>query len=175
MGSCVTTAAARQETQAINSAREHTYSTVLTWTGNKGQGTSAYDAYARDYEVACAGKTTTIQGSADSRYMGDAERHNPEEMLVAALSACHMLWYLHFCAVNGVVVTAYEDAADGQIQTHADGTGEFRQVTLRPRVTISACSDPDKAKRLHEEANAMCFIARSVNFPVQHRPEIETG
>ena len=163
-----------QETQAINSVREHIYSTVLTWTGNKGQGTSAYDAYARDYEVACAGKTM-IQGSADSRYMGDAERHNPEEMLVSALSACHMLWYLHLCAVNGVVVTAYEDTADGQIQTHADGTGEFRQVTLRPRVTISAGSDPDKARRLHEEANAMCFIARSVNFPVFHRPEIKTS
>ena len=163
-----------QETRTINSAREHTYSTVLTWMGNKGQGTSAYDAYARDYEVAGAGKTT-IRGSADSRYMGDAERHNPEEMLVAALSACHMLWYLHLCAVNGVVVTAYEDAADGQVQTHADGTGEFRQVTLRPRVTISASSDPDEATRLHKEANAMCFIARSVNFPVQHRPEIEAG
>ena len=174
MGSCVTIAPARQETQQIKTAKEHTYSTVLTWTGNKGQGTSAYDAYARDYEVACAGKTT-IQGSADSRYMGDAERHNPEEMLVSALSACHMLWYLHLCAVNGVVVTAYEDAADGQIQTHADGTGEFRQVTLRPRVTISAGSDPDEARRLHNEANTMCFIAHSVNFPVQHRPEIETG
>lgn len=163
-----------RETQEINSVSEHSYSTVLTWTGNRGQGTSAYDAYARDYEVACAGKAA-IPGSADPHYRGDAERHNPEEMLVAALSACHMLWYLHLCAVNGVVVTAYEDAADGQIQTHADGTGEFRQVTLRPRVTISTGSDPDEAMRMHKEANAMCFIARSVNFPVQHRPEIETG
>ena len=174
MGSCVTITPARQETQAINSAREHTYSTVLTWTGNKGQGTSAYDAYARDYEVACAGKTT-IQGSADSRYKGDAARHNPEEMLVAAMSACHMLWYLHLCALNGVVVTAYEDTAEGHMRTHADGSGEFKQVTLRPRVTISASSDPDEATRLHKEANAMCFIARSVSFPVQDRPEIETG
>ena len=163
-----------QETQAINSVSEHIYSTVLTWTGNRGQGTSAYDAYARDYEVACAGKAA-IPGSADPHYKGDAERHNPEEMLVAALSACHMLWYLHLCAVNGVVVTAYEDAADGQIQTRADGSGEFRQVTLRPRVTISASSDPEEATRLHKEANAMCFIARSVNFPVHHRPVTETG
>lgn len=163
-----------REKRAINSAREHTYSTVLTWTGNKGEGTSAYDAYARDYEVACAGKTT-IGGSADPHYRGDAERHNPEEMLVAALSACHMLWYLHLCAANGVVVTAYEDTAEGQMQTHADGSGEFRNVTLKPRVTISAGSDPDKAKSLHKQANAMCFIARSVNFPVHHRPEIETG
>ena len=163
-----------QETRAINSAREHTYSTNLTWTGNKGQGTSAYDAYARDYEVACAGKTT-ILGSADATYLGDTERHNPEEMLVSALSACHMLWYLHLCAVKGVVVTAYEDTAEGQIQTHADGSGEFKQVTLRPRVTISASSDPDEARRLHDEANAMCFIARSVNFPVHHRPKIQTG
>ena len=95
-------------------------------------------------------------------------------MLVSALSACHMLWYLHLCAMKGVVVTAYEDTAEGLMQTHADGTGEFKQVTLRPCVTISASSDPDEARRLHKEANAMCFIARSVNFPVHHLPEIDT-
>ena len=103
----------------------------MTWTGNKGRGTSAYDAYARDYDVACAGKLT-LRGSADLRYLGGANRHNPEDLLVAALSACHMLWYLHLCAVSGVVVTAYEDNAEGRMQTHADGSGEFTEVTLRP-------------------------------------------
>ena len=155
-------------------AMRHTYTARVIWTGNKGQGTTAYDAYARDYDVACAGRPT-LRGSADLRYLGDANRHNPEDLLVAALSACHMLWYLHLCAVGGVVVTAYEDDAEGRMQTHTDGSGEFTEVTLRPRVTISAQSDADAARRLHEDANAMCFIARSVNFPVLHEPEIEVG
>ena len=154
--------------------QEHTYTTTITWTGNKGAGTVAYDAYARDYEIACHGKAT-IRGSADPLYLGDAERHNPEELLVAALSACHMLWYLHLCAANGVVVEAYEDAADGLMQTRFDGHGEFSKVTLRPRVTISAKSDADEAMRLHMQANEMCYIARSVNFPVHHKPEIVPG
>ncbi|MYA31022.1 MAG: OsmC family protein [Gammaproteobacteria bacterium] len=151
--------------------REHTYTTTITWKGNKGTGTVAYDAYARDYEIACDGKAA-IRGSADPMYMGDAKRHNPEEMLVAALSACHMLWYLHLCAANGVVVEAYEDSADGLVLTRRDGSGEFNKVTLRPRVTITASSDAAEAERLHTKANEMCYIARSVNFPVQHKPEI---
>ena len=104
--------------------------------------------------------------------MGDAKRHNPEEMLVAALSACHMLWYLHLCAASGVVVEAYEDSADGLMLTRPDGSGEFSQVTLRPRVSISANSDAVEAMRLHTKANEMCYIARSVNFPVHHEPGI---
>ena len=114
-------------------AMRHTYTARVTWTGNKGQGTTAYDAYARDYDVACAGRPT-LRGSADLRYLGDADRHNPEDLLVAALSACHMLWYLHLCAVSGVVVTAYEDDAEGRMQTHADGFGEFSEVTFRRRI-----------------------------------------
>jgi len=154
--------------------REHTYTTTITWKGNQGAGTAAYDAYARDYEIACDGKQT-IYGSADPLYQGDVKRHNPEEMLVAALSACHMLWYLHFCAAGGVVVEAYEDSADGLMLTSPDGSGEFSQVTLRPRVTISANSDAAEAMRLHTKANEMCYIARSVNFPVHHEPEILPG
>ncbi|MCY3604336.1 MAG: OsmC family protein [Gammaproteobacteria bacterium] len=154
--------------------REHTYTTTITWKGNKGAGTVAYDAYARDYEIACDGKAT-IRGSADPLYMGDAKHHNPEEMLLAALSACHMLWYLHLCAASDVVVEAYEDSADGLMQTSPDGSGEFSQVTLRPRVTISAKSDAGEAMRLHTKANEMCYIARSVNFPVHHEPDIVAG
>ena len=154
--------------------QEHTYTTTITWTGNKGAGTVAYDAYARDYEIACDGKAT-IRGSADPKNMGDAKRHNPEEILVAALSACHMLWYLHLCAASGVVVEAYEDSADGLMVTSPDGSGEFSQVTLRPRVAVSAKSDADEAMRLHTKANEMCYIARSVNFPVHHEPDIVAG
>ena len=105
--------------------QEHIYAATVTWTGNTGQGTSAYEAYNRDYEISCAGKPA-IQGSADATYRGDPTRHNPEDFLVAALSACHMLWYLHLCAVNKVVVTAYEDAAEGAMRTHADGVGRVR-------------------------------------------------
>ncbi|MDE0454304.1 MAG: OsmC family protein [Gammaproteobacteria bacterium] len=154
--------------------QEHTYTTTITWTGNKGAGTVAYDAYARDYEIACEGKAA-IRGSADPLYLGDAKRHNPEEMLLAALSACHMLWYLHLCAANGVIVEAYEDAAEGLMQTRPDGSGKFNKVMLRPHVTISARSDMDEAMRLHTKANEMCYIARSVNFPVHHEPEIMPG
>ena len=102
--------------------KKHIYAATVTWTGNQGEGTAAYDAYARNYDIACAGKPA-ILGSADSLYLGDATRHNPEDLLVASLSACHMLWYLHLCAVNHVVVTAYEDAAEGRMHTHADGSG----------------------------------------------------
>ena len=150
---------------------EHTYAAHITWTGNRGTGTSAYKTYARDYEVACDGKPP-ILGSADPAFLGDPGRHNPEDMLVAALSACHMLWYLHLCAAEGVVVTAYEDEATGVMRTRADGSGEFTGVTLNPRVAITADSDPDTAHDLHARAHAMCFIARSVNFPVEHEAEI---
>ena len=152
-------------------AREHSYAATVTWTGNRGEGTAGYKAYTRDHDIACPGKPA-IRGSADPGYLGDAGRHNPEDLLVAALSACHMLWYLHLCAGAGVVVTAYEDAASGAMATNPDGSGEFTRATLAPRVTIAAGSDAETAARLHEQAHAMCFIARSVNFPVEHRPTI---
>ena len=155
-------------------AKEHTYSATVTWTGNRGEGTTDYRAYTRHYDSACDGKPV-IKGSADPGYMGDAACHNPEDMLLAALSACHMLWYLHLCTVSKVVVTAYEDTAEGAMQTNPDGSGEFTSVTLKPRITVTPESDPAKAKSLHEKANAMCFIARSVTFPVEHEAEITQG
>ncbi len=151
-------------------ANEHGYTATVTWTGNRGNGTHSYSGYTRDHDIACPGKPV-ISGSADPDYRGDAERHNPEDLLLAALSACHMLWYLHLCAAAKVVVTAYEDKAMGVMHTHADGTGKFTKVILRPQVTISGDSDKATAKHLHEKASAMCFIARSVNFPVAHAPE----
>ena len=153
---------------------KHAYAATVTWTGNRGDGTSGYRAYTRDHDIACPGRPV-IRGSADPGYLGDGSRHNPEDLLVASLSACHMLWYLHLCATNGVVVTAYVDAAEGVMQTHRDGAGEFTRVTLRPRVTVTAGSDTQTAARLHEKAGAMCFIARSVSFPVDHAPEIVTA
>ena len=150
--------------------KQHTYEVGVVWTGNLGNGSSTYRGYTRDYDIACMGKPV-LKGSADPGYLGDAARHNPEDMLLASLSACHMLWYLHLCTVNKVVVTAYEDQAEGVMELNPDGSGQFGRVTLRPRVTITAERDAETAERLHEKAHAMCFIARSVNFAVDHEPE----
>lgn len=155
-------------------AKEHRYTAAVTWTGNLGEGTRSYKGYARHYDIACPGKPI-LRSSADPAYLGDSERHNPEDLLVAALSACHMLWYLHLCAVGEVAVTAYRDVADGVMRTNPDGSAQFEKVTLRPHVTIARDSCAETAMRLHERANAMCFIARSVNFPVEHIPEIVKG
>ena len=149
----------------------HVYKAKLTWTGNQGEGTSHYKAYTRDYDVATEGKPV-IRGSSDPNYFGDATRHNPEDMLLAALSACHMLWYLHLCAVNRIVVTDYEDIAEGAMEMSPDGSGQFTVVTLRPQVTITGESDAGKAEELHKRAGALCNIARSVNFPVGHEATV---
>ena len=155
-------------------AKEHAYTATITWTGNQGAGTTDYKAYTRDYDIVCDGKPV-IKGSADPGYLGDAARHNPEDMLLASLSACHMLWYLHLCAASKVVVTEYEDRAEGVMETNPDGSGSFTSATLKPRITITPESDAATAKALHEKANALCFIARSVNFPIAHEAEITRG
>ena len=108
------------------------------------------------------------QGFVGSELLGDATRHNPEDMLLASLSACHMLWYLHLCAVNKIVVTAYEDQPEGAMEVVSGSDGRFTEVVLRPRVTIAAGSDAARAESLHEVANSKCFVANSVNFPVEH-------
>ena len=151
--------------------RAHRYSVRVRWTGNRGEGTRSYRAYSRDHEILADGKPP-ILASSDPHFRGDAARWNPEELLVASLSACHQLWYLHLCAVNGVVLTAYEDAAEGSLDERPDGSGEFTRVVLRPRVTIAA-GDPQRALELHDEAARLCYIARSVNFEVAHEPTVE--
>lgn len=155
--------------------KKHDYTTHMRWTGNRGTGTSGYRDYGRDHEIAAPLKATTIAGSSDAHFRGDAARYNPEDLLVASLSACHMLSYLHLCALNNVVVTAYEDDAIGTMIENPDGSGEFAEVMLRPRVTLTPASDRTKAMDLHEEAGKLCFIARSMNFPVRHEPVISNG
>ena len=154
---------------------KHQYTTHIRWTGNQGTGTSEYRAYSRNHEITAAKKSAPIAGSSDPHCRGEAARYNPEDLLVASLSACHMLSYLHLCAINGVVVTAYEDEATGVMRENKDGSGEFTEVMLRPRVTVTAASDRTRAMQLHEEAGELCFIARSVNFPVRHEPIISNG
>ncbi len=146
--------------------RQHRYRVHVRWCGNEGAGTASYRGYSRAHEIAAEGKPT-ISGSSDPAFRGDAARWNPEEMLVASLSACHQLWYLHLCAEAGIVVTAYEDAAEGCMIETASGAGQFSEVVLHPHATILAGADRVLAERLHEVAHGACFIARSVNFAVR--------
>ncbi len=149
---------------------EHTYRLEVTWQGNRGRGTTGYRDYARDVLLEAHGKPA-LEGSADKPFRGDPARWNPEELLVAALSQCHLLSYLHVCVMNGVVVTAYADSPVGTMVTDGIG-GRFTRVLLRPRVTVASAEMVETARRIHHEASEACFIAASVSFPVEHEPEI---
>jgi organic hydroperoxide reductase OsmC/OhrA len=150
--------------------REHNYFVNVAWTGNTGNGTSDYRAYRRDHEIRVPGKPP-IPGSADPKFRGDSARYNPEELLVGALSTCHMLWYLHLCADSGVVVVSYEDRAEGLMEESRDGNGRFVRVTLHPRVRVTGSIE--QAEALHQRAHEFCFVANSVNFPVEHHAVTE--
>ena len=152
--------------------KTHSYEIALEWIGDRGSGTSRYDAYERAHVLSAPGKPD-IPGSSDPSFRGDPARWNPEELLLASLSACHQLWYLHLCAVHKVTVVGYRDRATGEMAEHADGSGEFVRVVLRPDVTIAPGSDAEAAQRLHHEAGRQCFVARSMNFPVEHEPSVK--
>lgn len=151
--------------------RMHTYEVSVTWAGNEGTGTSSYRAYSRAHVITASGKPS-IEGSSDPSFRGDPTRWNPEELLLASLSACHKLWYLGLCAEAGIVVVAYEGNAQGTMVEQSDGAGQFTSVVLRPKVVLASGSEIVKAETLHRLAHEKCFIARSVNFPVSHVPEI---
>ncbi len=149
----------------------HHYALTLEWTGDQGTGTDNYRSYRRDHVVRIAGKPD-LAGSSDPTFRGDPSRHNPEDLLLAALSACHMMSYLHVCVMNQVVVMAYVDHATGTMETSPDGSGRFREVTLQPEVTLRDADMVERAQLLHAKARELCFIANSVNFPVHHRPTV---
>lgn len=155
-------------------SRTHSYEISVTWTGNRGPGTSGYRAYDRDHDVTAAG-LPPIAASSDPAFRGDPGRWNPELEFTATLAQCHMLWYLHLCATAGVVVTAYADHARGTMAETADGGGRFTEVMLRPRVTVASADMIETAASLHRDARAKCFIANSVNFPVRHEPTVATA
>lgn len=150
--------------------KTHRYEVEITWTGNRGEGTTHYTAYDRNHTLKAMGKTE-ILCSSDTAFRGDNTRYNPEDMLVASLSSCHMLWYLHLCADAGVIVTSYNDKPFG-VMVETAGSGHFTEVVLRPEVTISHPDMKEKAMSLHDEAHKRCFIANSVNFPVRHEPVV---
>jgi organic hydroperoxide reductase OsmC/OhrA len=147
--------------------KQHNYKIQVAWTGNQGQGTKTYTSYKRDHEITATGKPTLL-ASSDPAFRGDPARYNPEELLVASLSSCHMLSYLHLCAVNKIIVIDYQDEATGIMNEDANGSAAFVEVTLHPQVTVEADSDEARALSLHKEAHRYCFIANSVNFPVKH-------
>ncbi|WP_136708718.1 OsmC family protein [Agromyces sp. H66] len=150
----------------------HHYTLEVEWQGDRGEGTSNYRAYSRAHVVRAAGKLHDIAGSSDRVFHGDRERWNPEELLLAALSECHMLSYLHVATRHGVVVRGYSDAPTGTMVEDGRGGGSFTEVVLRPRVTVADASMLDAAREIHAEASEKCFIAASVGFPVRHEPTI---
>lgn len=154
--------------------KTHLYQVEVTWTGNTGQGTVDYKAYERSHEISVVGKPL-IFGSSDSAFRGDRTKYNPEELLVASLSTCHMLWYLHLCAEVQLVVTSYVDHPVGKMIETDDRGGKFAEVILKPVVTVKDCKNPAIAKQLHEKAHHLCFIANSINFPVRCEPSFEAG
>lgn len=148
---------------------DHTYEVSVRWTGDRGTGTSGYREYGRDHDVSAVGKAD-IAGSADPAFRGDRDRWNPEELLLAALAQCHMMSYLYVAVQQGFTVVDYRDTATASLDVHRDGTGEVTGVTLQPVVTIRESDRVADAGAAHAEANRLCFIARSVAFPVHHTP-----
>ncbi|NNF20075.1 MAG: OsmC family protein [Flavobacteriaceae bacterium] len=150
---------------------KHQYNLKIVWTGNSGTGTSSYSGYKRDHTIEAEGKPV-LMGSADPAFRGDPTKYNPEELFLASLSACHMLWYLHFCSEAEIKVMDYSDQAEGIMEVDANGSGRFTEVLLKPLVRVSDNSMEEKALDLHRKAHQYCFIANSCNFPVKRQPVI---
>jgi organic hydroperoxide reductase OsmC/OhrA len=150
--------------------KKHNYQISIEWTGNQGTGTSDYKSYNRNHKINSAGKYDAINGSSDPSFLGDKTKYNPEDLFLSSLSACHMLWYLHLCATNKIVVTEYVDNATGVMEVLENGIGKFVEVTLYPIVKIKNATMISKANELHAEATKMCFIANSCNFKINHNP-----
>ncbi len=146
---------------------KHDFVAGVAWTGNRGEGTAGYRAYDRNWSIVTPGKPT-VSCSNDPRLGGDPALHNPEDLLIASLSACHMLWYLHLASVAGIVVMDYRDDPVGHGESMPDGAGRFVGATLRPRIMVQKGADLARAEAIHHEIAEVCFIARSVAFPVRY-------
>lgn len=154
--------------------KEHHYNLTVKWTGNIGSGTSNYRNYERSHSILVNGKVELL-GSSDPIFRGDKTKHNPEDLLLASLSSCHLLWYLHLCSEAGVIVLDYEDNPTGIMVETDNGGGRFTEVTLQPIVTVSDAKMIEKANELHKKANELCFIANSVNFLVAHKSSVKVA
>jgi organic hydroperoxide reductase OsmC/OhrA len=149
--------------------KDHPYRVLLEWTGNTGEGTKHYTSYERSYKISVKNKPE-ILCSSDPSFRGDPTKYNPEELLIASISGCHMLWYLHLCAAAGITVLDYKDYAVGTMKETENGGGHFTEVMLHPEVIIEDATMIEKADALHQKANELCFVANSLNFPVHHQP-----
>lgn len=154
--------------------KHHHYTLSVEWTGNNGIGTENYEVYSRSHSIRSASKPI-IEASSDAAFRGDESKYNPEELFVASLSSCHMLWYLHLCADNDIVVHAYKDYPEGTLVEPGGSPGHFSSVVLHPEVTVAEDWMIEKAAALHEEAHRKCFIANSCNFPVSFVPAVSVG
>jgi organic hydroperoxide reductase OsmC/OhrA len=154
-------------------SNNHQYKVCVNWQGNRGTGTSKYDEYDRTHTVQADGKQL-IQCSSDAPFRGDIQYYNPEDMLVASLSACHMLWYLHVCADAGIIVMEYTDHAEGTLSLIPNGISKFTEVILHPTVVVQHETMIAKAIELHHVAHQKCFIANSCNFEIKHLPIISS-
>jgi organic hydroperoxide reductase OsmC/OhrA len=150
----------------------HQYFSQIAWTGNRGEGTRSYRSYDRTWDISVAGKPV-IHCSNDPLLGGDPTKMNPEDLLLSALAACHMLWYLHYAAVEGIVVIGYEDTPIGIADAGEGGAGRFASAILRPKIMLRAGSDLAAAHAIHNRIHEVCFIARSVNFPVTYEPTFD--
>ena len=150
-------------------AKLHDFAASIVWTGNRGEGTRAYKGYDRTWDIALPGKDI-IHCSNDPLLGGDPAKMNPEDLLISALSACHMLWYLHLASNAGIVVTGYRDDPIGHGETLPNGAGRFLAAVLRPKNSVQEGADLGFAGELHHKVHDFCFIARSVNFPVSYEP-----
>ena len=151
--------------------KNHHYKTKVIWTGNTGESTKNYRSYQRSYTISVDGKAE-ISGSSDPAFLGNPELHNPEDLLLASVSSCHLLWYLHLCSVNKILVLEYEDFAEGTMIESENGSGKFSEIILKPNIVVAEKEMIEKAVELHEKANEYCFIANSLNFKVKHQPKI---
>lgn len=154
--------------------KEHTYKIGLLWTGNNGSGTENYTSYERAHTLHAEGKPDLF-GSADPLFRGDSAKWNPEELLLASLSSCHMLWYLHLCANHKIIVQTYEDTPQALMRIEKNGAGQFVSAELQPVITITQADQKQLAESLHSQAHRYCFIANSVNFPILLNPTITIG
>lgn len=152
---------------------EHEYTARVTWTGNTGQGTASYKGYDRTWNIETDGKPV-VHCSNDPLLGGDPTLHNPEDLLISALSACHMLWYLHLASEAGIAVQAYQDDPLAIGESERSGAGRFLRATLRPKITVPIGTDLAQADAIHGRIHAVCYIARSVNFPVDYAAEYKT-
>lgn len=155
----------------MSNNKQHAYTVQLEWTGNLGFGTNGYKTFSRDHLVSAVGKAS-ISGSSGPAFRGDAKRYNPEELLISALASSHMLWYLHLCVGEQIIVTNYTDEGTGVLVETGDGSGHLAEIVLRPKVTIESGCDILMAQSLHEKARELCYIANSVNFPVRCIPSV---